>query len=210
MIIIVNIALMAKVRVRHHVNPLADQTEVSFAGFVHDVPMIIDVGADRGEFTAGLLDIFGDTRNFLVLEIRKPLANKLRKKFAEHDNVAVFDGDAVRNFQSLLQPSLDRGHSIETIYVNFPDPWFKDRHNKRRFVCTRLLDDVKKWLPATVEWVYQTDQKKLFDDTVELLEECGITTIAHFDSPPHGQTTKWEDAKVAAGDTINRMKFSLP
>lgn len=201
---------MSKLRVRHHVNPLADQTEVSFDGFDNDAPIIVDVGADRGEFTAGLLAHYGKSRNFLVLEIRKPLAQRLREKFSDATNVVVYDGDAVRNLRALLEPSMHKGHVIESIYVNFPDPWFKDRHHKRRFICKRLFDDVKEWMPTQVKWVYQTDQKQLFDDTVELLKEEGVSHITYFDEPQHGVTTKWEDAKVLEGATVYRMIFHLP
>jgi len=201
---------MAKLRVRHHVNPLSDRSEYSFAGFGNDRPIIVDIGADRGEFVAGLISQLGDTHNFLVLEIRRPLAVRLEALFADSTNVAVFAGDAVRNIRALLEPALMHdGATIGQIYVNFPDPWFKDRHHKRRVLCQRLIDDVRTWMPPGVMWVYQTDQKALFDDTMQLLRNNNVNHIQMLDSAPYGVSTKWEGAKIAAGDTIYRATFAL-
>lgn len=199
---------MAKAkRIRHHVNPLSDLTQHSFGGFDNGNPVIVDVGADRGEFVEGLIEKFGESKNFIVLEIRKPLAQRLRQKFKQHDNVVVFDGDATRNFKSILQSSIDNDILIETIYINFPDPWFKERHKKRRVVNEKFIREVQMWISKDTNWIFQTDQKQLFDETVEILNSVGNIDIEFFDTAPHGITTKWEDAKIIDNYIINRMKF---
>jgi tRNA (guanine-N7-)-methyltransferase len=200
---------MAKKRVRHHVNPLADMTEHSFVGFDNNRPIIMDIGADRGEFTQKLVEKFGNTKNFIVCEIRKPLAEKLRKKFSDHENVAVFDGDIVRNFAKIIRPSVDRGIAVEEIYVNFPDPWFKDRHKKRRVITEKFILKVQEWIPAETRWIFQTDQKQLFDETVDMLRDIGGISIEFFNSTPYGATTKWEEAKIAQNNVIYRMIFYI-
>ncbi len=199
---------MPKKRVRHHVNPLADRTEHVFEGFDNARPIIMDIGADRGEFAAQLLERWGAEKNMIVCEIRKPLARRLEKIFAAHENVRVFDGDATRNVRSLLQSSIDKGVAIEEIFINFPDPWFKERHKKRRVVTEHFVRDVQTWIPTTTQWIFQTDQQRLFEETVDILQLCGIVPTL-FDAPPHGVTTKWENAKVAEGKIIYRCRFSL-
>ncbi len=194
-------------RVRHHVNPLSDLTEHEFDGFDNGNPIIIDIGADRGEFVEGLIEKFGKSKNFIVLEIRKPLAQRLREKFEKYNNVVIFDGDATRNFKSILQPSIVEGVLIEDVYINFPDPWFKERHKKRRVINEKFLKDVQKWMQKETEWIFQTDQKQLFDETIEALNNVGNIEIEFFDSAPYNMTTKWEDAKIADNYIINRMRF---
>ena len=198
---------MAKKRVRHHVNPLADMTEHHFDGFENDCPIIMDIGADRGEFTMQLLEKFGETRNFIVCEIRKLLAEKLRKKFEKYQNVVVFDGDVTRNFEKIIRSSIDKNVTIEEIYINFPDPWFKDRHKKRRVITEKFLCSINEWVPSHVTWIFQTDQKQLFDETMEMLQSMNGIHIAIFDTSPHGATTKWENAKIAQESAIYRMRF---
>jgi tRNA (guanine-N7-)-methyltransferase len=193
-------------RVRNHVNPLSILKEHSFEGFENDNPLVVDVGACKGEFVEALALKFPD-KNFIAFEIRVPLARKLEERFREMPNLVVFDGDAGRNFRSILGPSLERGVLVETIYVNFPDPWFKDKHKKRRFVNAKFLEDMDGFLPSETEFVFQTDQKFLFDETLEVLQESAYTDIQYFDESPHGVQTDWESAKRKEGDRIYRMRF---
>lgn len=196
-------------RIRHHVNPLSDLTEHSFKGFKNSNPIIIDIGADRGEFIQQLLSELGANKNFIVSEIRKPLARKLEKKFKDNNNVVVFDGDIVRNFESIIRPSVENGVIVEEIYINFPDPWFKEKHKKRRVINKKFLENIKDWIQKDTIWIFQTDQKQLFEETVEMLEELDYIKIKFFNESPHSATTKWENAKVASGFKINRLKFQF-
>ncbi len=193
-------------RVRTHVNPLSITHEFHFEGFGNDRPIFVDVGAYKGEFTEGLLAQFPDC-NFVVFEIRRPIAEKLREKFADHENVVVFHGDAGLNFRNILEPCIAQGAQIKEIFVNFPDPWFKDRHKKRRFITTKFLNSCTDWLPAETEFIFQTDQEFLFNETKEYLAETPYEITEEFSKPPYDQTTDWEDAKVAEGKEIWRMRF---
>ncbi len=116
-------------RVRNHVNPLSILKEHSFQGFENNNPIMVDVGACKGEFSEALVQKFPD-RNFVLFEIRVPLANKLREKFKDSPNVVVFDGDAGKNFKNIFLPSVKKGAPIAEIFVNFPDPWFKGKTQK--------------------------------------------------------------------------------
>ncbi len=204
-----NFFVMPKKRVRHHVNPLADRTEHYFDGFENNHPIIVDIGADHGEFTYALLEKWGEKKNFILFEIRKPRAMQLRRKFSNYTNVAIFDGDAVRNFANVLKPSVLRGVTIEEIYINFPDPWFKERHKKRRIIKKEFLIAVRQWLSCETKWYFQTDQKTLFDETVEVLEDVGGIDVNFLNNSPHGVMTKWEKAKIVEGKKIYRMCFSF-
>jgi len=196
-------------RIRHHVNPLADRTEHLFAGFGNKKPIIVDVGADRGEFTEQLLEKFGNTKNFIVFEIRRPLAQKLKEKFKINENVVVFDGDANRNFSRIMKPCIDAGGHIEEVYINFPDPWVKERQKKRRFLNEKFLKEIRTNISTETKWIFQTDHKQLFDETALLLQKNDIRKIDYFSEPPYGFTTKWEDAKIKEGKGIYRLLFYL-
>ncbi len=202
---------MTKQRVRHHVNPLSDLTEIAFSGFGNDKPIIVDVGADRGEFSQGILDRYGDRYNLIVSEIRKPLAVKLEDKFAPYPYVKVVAGDFVRNVRALLEPAIKNdGVHIEKVFINFPDPWFKDRHHKRRVVGERLIENISGWMGPETWWYFQTDQAELFRDTREFLLGCELVEVEfEFDEDLYEIETKWGAAKRAAGYEINRLRFRL-
>ena len=193
-------------RTRTHSNPLANLQEYAFEGFGNDKPIFVDVGAFKGEFMAQLADKYPE-HNFICFEIRLPIAEYLREKFKDCENFRVFDGDAGRNFKNILEPCLEEGANIEQIFVNFPDPWFKDRHKKRRFITAKFCNELATWLPAQTEIVFQTDQQFLFDETLEYLNETPYQSIKRFESSVHGIPTDWEKVKMTKGETIWRMKF---
>lgn len=194
-------------RVRAHVNPLSITHETHFEGFSNTAGIFVDVGAYKGEFIDQLSEKFPQN-NFLCLEIRKPVAQKLREKFAERDNFAVFDGDAGLNFQNLLGPSLKKGVKIEAVTVNFPDPWFKEKHKKRRFINEKFLEHLATWFPKKSPIIFQTDQEFLFRETEEVLDIFGEKIDReYFTDSAFGISTDWESTKMEQGEKIFRMKF---
>jgi tRNA (guanine-N7-)-methyltransferase len=198
--------MMTPRRVRKHVNPLSILRKHNFAGFGNNKPVLVDVGACLGEFSAELMEKFPE-KNFILFEIRVPLADKLREKFKDLDNVAVFDGDAGLNFRGILEPCLEQGAEIEQVFVNFPDPWFKERHKKRRFINEKFLESCADWVPAKTEFIFQTDQEFMFKETLEVVEESAFSNIEFFENSAHGVPTHWEKQKLLEGDRIWRMKL---
>lgn len=196
-------------RIRNHVNPLADRTDISFPGFDNDNPIMMDIGAYRGEFAEQLVERFSISHNFIVTEIRKPFANYLRNFFSENKNVTVFDGDSARNIENLLQSSVNNEVAIDYIFINFPDPWFKEKHKKRRVVNHDFLNRLKTLITPETTIVFQTDQKSLFDETVELVNENEGWNIGYFDEPLWGIQSYWETMKIKEGSPIYRMQITL-
>ena len=192
-------------RIRNHVNPLADRKEISFDGFSNQNNIIVDIGSYRGEFAQKLVNEFGDSKNFILFEIRKPFFEYLTNLFIENNNVAVFDGDAARNLKSILEPSIKKGVFIEKIFINFPDPWFKEKHKKRRVVNENFLNEIKTWLPKETEVVFQTDQKPLFKETKKLIKEVKGFKIKKLWKPYWGIRTYWEEMKIKEKNRIHRM-----
>jgi tRNA (guanine-N7-)-methyltransferase len=199
---------MSPRRVRKHVNPLSILKKHNFSGFKNNNPILVDVGACLGEFSGELMKKF-PAKNFILFEIRVPLANKLREKFKDFENVIVFDGDAGLNFRGILEPCIRNGAKIEQIFVNFPDPWFKERHKKRRFINEKFLKNCAEWIPMETEFVFQTDQEFMFQETLEVVQNSSFSKIDFFKKSIHGIPTHWEKQKLLEGDKIWRMKFCL-
>lgn len=195
-------------RVRNHVNPLADSSVISFDGFKTNKPIIIDIGAYRGEFSQQLSQRFEFTHNIIVTEIRKPYACYLRELFAHDEHVAVFDGDSSRNIQGLIQTSIDKGTVIEYIFINFSDPWFKKKHKKRRVLNTHFLDTMARIGQSETKIIFQTDQKGLFDETVELVNSHPDFDMHYFDNPLWDIQSYWEIMKIKESDRIYRMSIN--
>ncbi len=63
---------------------------------------------------------------------------------------------------------------ISKIYINFCNPWPKERHNKRRLTYTKFLKDYKNFLKIDGEIWFKTDNKELFEDSIEYFKESGF------------------------------------
>lgn len=63
---------------------------------------------------------------------------------------------------------------IEKIYINFCNPWPKDRHNKRRLTHTKFLTEYKKFLKKGSQVWFKTDDKDLFEASLEYFKESGF------------------------------------
>ncbi|WP_411679017.1 tRNA (guanosine(46)-N7)-methyltransferase TrmB [Clostridium thailandense] len=64
---------------------------------------------------------------------------------------------------------------ISRIYINFCNPWPKDRHNKRRLTHTKFLTEYKKFLKANSEIWFKTDDTELFEDSQVYFKEGGFS-----------------------------------
>jgi tRNA (guanine-N7-)-methyltransferase len=143
---------LAAVRVRQHVNPLANkyQTPASPQDFEKiyakpNQPLHLDIGCAKGQFLLNMASIEPNW-NYLGLEIREPLvveANKLRSELALTNLHYLFCN--VNNSLRSLLSSLPPG-SLQRVTIQFPDPWFKTRHAKRRVVQPELVAELASYL----------------------------------------------------------------
>jgi tRNA (guanine-N7-)-methyltransferase len=144
--------ILAAVRVRQHVNPLCRKYQTPtnppnwekvYANLA--LPLHLDIGCARGRFILSMAQMRPDW-NFLGLEIREPLvdeANHLRDELGL-TNLHYLFCNVNQSCQSLLS-SLPAG-TLQYVTIQFPDPWFKKRHQKRRIVQPQLVADLAIYL----------------------------------------------------------------
>jgi tRNA (guanine-N7-)-methyltransferase len=70
---------------------------------------------------------------------------------------------------------------ISKVYINFCNPWPKLRHNKRRLTHGRFLELYKGFIKPESEIWFKTDDKGLFEDSIEYFKENGfdVTYLAY-------------------------------
>lgn len=158
---------MSPVRVRQHVNPLSEKYqrpvilptwEKIYANPTQ--PLLLDIGCARGRFLYRLALLQPDW-NYLGLEIREPLveeANRWREE-AGLTNLHYLFGNANRDLDAILA-SLPSG-VLHRVAIQFPDPWFKKRHQKRRVVQPELVDAIVAHLVPGGEVVLQSDVEEI-------------------------------------------------
>ena len=160
---------MTIVRVREHVNPLSRkyQAPVELPNWHQvyqqlDRPLHLDIGCGRGRFLLGMAQLQPDW-NFLGLEIREPIVHQANDWAAERglSNLFYLFCNVNISLLDLLQ-SLPSG-ILSYVTIQFPDPWFKRRHQKRRVVqpeivtalANHLISGGKVFIQSDIEEVAQ-------------------------------------------------------
>lgn len=173
---------MARVRVRQHVNPLNSKYQTPIKPpdwqqiYADSTQLLhLDIGCARGKFLLQMAQLHPQI-NFLGLEIRKPLvdeANEDRDRL-ELTNLHFLFCNINISFSPLLQ-SLPIG-VLKWVTIQFPDPWFKQRHMKRRVVQPELVDALATYLMEEGIIFVQSD-----------VESVAIEMRDRFSSNPHFQ-----------------------
>jgi tRNA (guanine-N7-)-methyltransferase len=180
-------AIVARVRVRQHVNPLSDKYqqpvdppdwEKVYADLSR--PLHVDIGCARGRFLLEMAQQLPDW-NFLGLEIRQPLVEEAKAWRDDRGltNLHYLFCNVNISIQSILQefpPSRLKRASIQ-----FPDPWFKKRHQKRRIVQPELVSDLAQLIVPHGEVFLQSDVESV---AMEMRDR--FCEHPGFDCPPEG------------------------
>ncbi len=156
---------MNRVRVRQHVNPfgIRYQTPINPIDWEKiyvdtNQPLLLDIGCARGQFLIEMAQLEPKC-NFLGLEIREPLveaANKIRSELALTNLHYIFCN--ANNSVKPLLSSLPKG-ILQQVTIQFPDPWFKNRHGKRRVVQPKLVAELADYLAPGGTVFLQSDVK---------------------------------------------------
>ena len=154
---------------RQHVNPLSknfDEIEriPSLIEMFYDskLPLHLDIGCASGEFLFDLA-LANPKWNYLGIEIRERLVKtaKLKVRAREIKNLYFVFGNANNIVNDFHSKFINK--NLKSISFNFPDPWFKKRHHKRRVVQPELINIFSKYMQKGSLIFVKTDVKDLFD-----------------------------------------------
>jgi tRNA (guanine-N7-)-methyltransferase len=207
---------MARARVHQHVNPLAKfyrelPVEPLAPEDVFDdpaLPLRVDVGCARGRFILEMARLDKE-HNYLGLEIREPLvddANRIR------------DDEGLGNLHYVFcNATLDLGvllsgvpaGILKLVTIQFPDPWFKKKHAKRRMVKNSLVEAISDHLSPDGEVLLQTDVEFVAEEMAEVFRESGRFELREFDSNPLPVKTEREIAVENKGLPVYRCIATL-
>ena len=134
----------------------------------------LDIGCAAGEFLFDLA-LVNTSWNYLGIEIRQKLVKNAKLKVIEREikNLYFVFGNAnniLNDFQSKLIIK-----NIKSISFNFPDPWFKKRHHKRRVIQPEFINILSNSLEKGTLIFIKTDVKDLFD-----YMDCTISSNLNF------------------------------
>jgi len=138
--------------------------------FGNDHPIRIEVGMGKGQFILEQASRNPDV-NFVGIEkYSTVLLKAIRKREQmELSNIYFLCEDA-RELAEIFGPG-----EVERIYLNFSDPWPKDRHAKRRLESRQFLARYNQILKKDGTIEFKTDNRALFDFALEEVEAAGWT-----------------------------------
>lgn len=127
----------------------------------------IEVGSGKGLF---MLNESGRVpgRNFLGNEIARKYCRFAAYRLAqkERTNAYMMSGDGLRMFREFLPDDC-----AMAVHVYFPDPWWKERHRRRRVMREPLITDIQRVLKPGGVFHFWTDVEQYFEETVGLMKE---------------------------------------
>ncbi len=166
-------------------------------------PIHVELGMGKGRFVMDMARLHPEI-NFIGIERQKSVILRAVEKMEEDPlpNVALvlYEGD---NIEEMLGE-----HEIDKIYLNFSDPWPKDRHAKRRLTSDRFFpryDHVLK-KDGTIE--QKTDNTDLFAYSLESAVACGwkiLMKTEDLHGSPYAEgnvMTEYEEKFSANGNKI--------
>lgn len=165
---------MARVRVHQHVNPFAPHyrqvpspVDLKKIFARPELPLHLDIGCARGRFILKMAEAVPEW-NFLGVEIREALVDEANRIAGERGltNLCYEFCNAMLSLGELLTDlPADR---LQMVTIQFPDPWFKRKHAKRRMVNDELVNTVVEKLAADGKIFVQTDIEFLADEMFAL------------------------------------------
>ena len=167
---------------RQHVNPLSKNFDE-----IEKIPSLIemfddsklnlhlDIGCAAGEYLFDLA-LENTNWNYLGIEIRERLVNtaKLKVRDKQIKNLFFVFGNAYNILNNYHSKFLI--NNLKSISFNFPDPWFKKRHHKRRVIQPEFINILSNLMKKESIIYVKTDVKDLFE-----YMDCTISSDFNFE-----------------------------
>ena len=135
--------------------------------FNNDKPIYMEIGMGKGDFLLNMAQTYPNI-NFIGVEKYSSVASLAIKKIREYelDNLKIMIKD-IKDAPEYLY------HKIAKIYLNFSDPWPKERHKKRRLTHENYLKIYDNLFKDKKVIEMKTDNDDLFSFSLESLQNYG-------------------------------------
>ena len=175
--------------------------------FGNENPIHIEIGMGKGQFIMKLAKEHPDINYIGIERYSSVLLRALQKMEIEPlPNIRFLCMDA-----SIITEVFDK-EEVAKIYLNFSDPWPKERHAKRRLTSRQFFERYDKILAGNGVVEFKTDNDDLFAFSMEEVAEAGCTLDAHTFDLHHDPVlnegnvmTEYEEKFSSLGHPINKL-----
>ena len=145
--------------------------------FGNDKPIELEIGCGKCTFSAEKA-IRDPDKNYIALDIKSDMLGVGRRNveriFAENDrspdNIAL-----VRCNVEQIDKAFSAEDHIAVMYINFCNPWPREKHKKRRLTYPRKLKIYRDFLTDDAVIYFKTDDDELFEESIGYFEQAGYT-----------------------------------
>ena len=172
--------------------------------FGNENPIHIEIGMGKGKFIHAMAKEHPGINYVGIEKYSSVLIRAVQKMEQEELPNLKFIRMEAEEIAEVFGPG-----EVQRIYLNFSDPWPKDRHAKRRLPSRQFLERYEKILAKDGRIEFKTDNRELFDFAVEELEPAGweaveVTYNLHADARlmEGNVMTEYEEKFSALGNPI--------
>lgn len=178
--------------------------------FNNSRPIHLEIGTGKGQFIIEMAKQHPDV-NFIGIELHQTILLYVLEKQIEEQlpNVQLIEGNAA-HLEDYFAPG-----EVNRMYLNFSDPWPKNRHRKRRLTYSSFLSIYKEILDPTGEIQFKTDNRGLFEYSLISFSDFGakLTDVQldlHHSDVKGNVMTEFEEKFSKKEQPIYRAVFSFP
>lgn len=196
-------------------HPTAIKDEVQYKGKWNEVfgnqnPIHVEIGMGKGQFLLQLAKQNPEVNYIGIERYSSVLLRALEKfdseEFCELKNIRFICMNAFE------LPNVFEYGEVAKIYLNFSDPWPKARHASRRLTSTNFFAQYDKVLAKEGVVEFKTDNRGLFEFSLEQVEEAGWKLVAHTFDLHHDEImnagnvmTEYEEKFSSLGNPIHKL-----
>lgn len=175
--------------------------------FGNDNPIHIEIGMGKGRFIMDMARLHPEINYVGIEKYSSVLVRAIEKQTGEALPNVKFIRMEAEGIEEVFAPG-----EVGYIYLNFSDPWPKDRHAKRRLTSRQFLARYGNILAADGGVTFKTDNRDLFDFSVEEIEAAGwkkdiVTYDLHHSAYAEGNVmTEYEERFSSMGNPICMVK----
>lgn len=175
--------------------------------FQNNHPIYIEIGMGKGNFIIENAKRYPEI-NFIGIEKYDSVMIRAVQKL---EDIALPNLRFIRYDAAKIEELFD--HEIEMIYLNFSDPWPKERHARRRLTSEEFLNHYDVIFKDTKRIIQKTDNRKLFEYSLQSFVAHGYNLIdlslnLHEDNPMDNIETEYEQKFIARGYVIYRVEVT--
>ncbi|WP_027107714.1 tRNA (guanosine(46)-N7)-methyltransferase TrmB [Lacticigenium naphthae] len=168
-------------------------------------PIHLEIGTGKGRFIVEMAKTYPEI-NFIGIELQTSVVISVLEKQLEEKlpNLQILQLDAA-NLKEFFEVN-----EVARIYLNFSDPWPKNRHEKRRLTYRTFLESYSSVMDNSGELILKTDNQNLFEYSLVSFSEFGMTLKEvwlnlHESSFEGNIMTEYEEKFSKKGNRIYRV-----